>query len=43
MPDPVPADDDLLRRLPLPLARLCVRAHNAKTGRRFTAPGMTGR
>ncbi len=31
MPEPVPADDDLLRRLPLPLAQLGVRAHNAKS------------
>ncbi len=31
MPDAVPADDDLLRRLPLPLAQLYRRALNAKT------------
>ncbi len=31
MPEPVPADDDLLRRLPLPLAQLHRRALNAKT------------
>jgi WD40 repeat protein/serine/threonine protein kinase len=31
MPEPSPVDDSLLRRLPLPLAQLYRRAHNAKT------------
>ena len=31
MSQPLPPDEDLLRRLPLPLARLYRRAHNAKT------------
>src|SRR4029077_14651306 len=31
MPAPLRADEDLVRRLPLPLAQLYRRAHNAKT------------
>src|SRR4051795_1385929 len=31
MSAPAPADEQLLQRLPLPLAQLCRRAHNAKT------------